>query len=39
MKNKSLIVAKYEFLKTVKRREFLFVALLLPLLMMLPLMF
>ncbi len=39
MKNKSLIVAKYEFLKTVKRKGFLFAALLLPLLIMLPLMF
>lgn len=39
MKNKSLIVAKYEFLKTVKRKGFLFSALLLPLLVMLPLMF
>jgi ABC-2 type transport system permease protein len=39
MKNKSLIVAKHEFLKTVKRKGFLFAALLLPLLIMLPLMF
>ena len=39
MKNKSLIVAKYEFLKTVKRKGFLFAALLLPLLVMLPLLF
>jgi len=39
MKNKSLIVAKYEFLRTVKRKGFLFAALLLPLLIMLPLMF
>ena len=39
MKNKSLIVAKYEFLKTVKRRGFLFSAILLPLLVMIPLMF
>jgi ABC-2 type transport system permease protein len=39
MGNKSLIVAKHEFLKTVKRKGFLFAALLLPLLVMLPLMF
>ncbi|MCK4428902.1 MAG: ABC transporter permease, partial [Candidatus Aenigmarchaeota archaeon] len=38
MKNRSLIVAKYEFLKTVKRKEFLFAALILPLIIMLPLM-
>ncbi len=39
MKNKSFIVAKYEFLKTVKRKGFLFSAIFLPLIMMLPLMF
>jgi len=39
MKNKSLIIAKYEFLKIVKRWGFLFSTILLPLLMMLPLMF
>lgn len=39
MKNKGLIVAKHEFLKTVKRKGFLFAALLLPLLITLPLMF
>lgn len=39
MKNKSFIVAKYEFLKTVKRKQFLFSAIFLPLIMMLPLMF
>ncbi|MGB2762319.1 MAG: ABC transporter permease [Minisyncoccales bacterium] len=39
MKNKSLIVAKYEFLKTVKRKGFLFSAIFLPLLVMFPLMF
>jgi len=39
MKNKSLIVAKYEFLKIVKRKGFLFFAILLPLLAMLSLMF
>lgn len=31
MKNKSLIVAKYEFLKTIKRKGFLFSTILLPL--------
>lgn len=37
MKNKSLIVAKYEFLKTAKKKSFLFAALAMPLLVVLPL--
>ena len=37
MKNKALIVAKHEFIKTVKRKSFLFTALLLPMLVMVPL--
>ncbi len=37
MKNKSLIVAKYEFLKTARKKSFIFAALAMPLLIALPL--
>ncbi len=36
MKNKSLIVARYEFLKTARKKSFLFTALAMPLLIALP---
>ena len=39
MPNKSLIVARYEFLRTVKRKEFLFIVLILPMFIILPLIF